>query len=359
MTGMRHIRERGMSLVELMVGILVGLLVVMAASGSLAFFEGQRRTSLAGDAAMNSGVMAGYVMQRDVRNGGVGLMNATQLACTGLNLYYNSVTRADGAAVAPVQITDGGAGSDAVTVFFTDSVLGSAPVQLTHGFTAAGDNPRVNSTSGLQVGDVVLIASSVPTDPCTVAQISSITPIASEIELGRAAGAGRPWNAPSPAAAFATAPLYPAGGMVVKAGNTVTWRRYDVTNGALNATDLVTGNSIKVAANVLSLQAQYGVTDGISNEIRRWVDATAEWASPTADLVMRIRAVRFSVVVRSDRKELVTDSAGNCAVTTAAPSPWPGLPALDLSADPEWRCYRYQVYASIAPLKNVVWGVAQ
>jgi type IV pilus assembly protein PilW len=351
--------QSGISLVELMVGILVGLLVVMAASGSLAFFEGQRKTSLSGNAAMNSGVMAGYVMQRDLRNGGVGLMNATQLGCTSLNLYYNNATRADGAAVAPAQIVDGGVAPDVVSVFFTDSVLGSAPVKLTRGLTMPGENLRVNSTSGLQNGDVILITSSASADPCTVAQISGITPMGTEVELARAAGGSRPWNAPDPAAAFSNAPLYPAGGAVVKAGNTLTWRRYSVINGALNATDLVTGTAVRVATNVVTLQAQYGVTDGISNEIRRWVDATDEWANPAADHITRIRAVRFSVVVRSDRKELLKDGAGDCAITTVAPSPWPDVPALDLSADPDWRCYRYQVYASIAPLKNVVWGVSQ
>jgi len=351
--------QSGISLVELMVGILVGLLVVMAASGSLAFFEGQRKTSLSGNAAMNSGVMGGYMMQRDLRNAGVGLMNATQLGCASLNLYYNNATRADGSAVAPVQITDGGAAPDAVSVFFAESVLGSAPVKLIRGLTMPGENLRVNSTSGLQIGDVVLITSPASADPCTVAQISAITPMGAEVELARAAGASRPWNAPDPAAAFSNAPLYPAGGAVVKAGNTLTWRRYSVINGALNATDLVTGTTIQVATNVVSLQVQYGVTDGISNEIRRWVDATDEWANPTPNLITRIRAVRFSVVARSDRKELLKDTAGECAVTTVAPSPWPDVAPLDLSIDPDWRCYRYQVYASIAPLKNVVWSVSQ
>ena len=92
----RH--QHGMSLVELMVGILVGLLVVMAATGSLSFFETQRTTSLSGNAASNSGMMGGYLLQRDLRNAGVGLLNATQLACTRLNLYYNGATRADGQA---------------------------------------------------------------------------------------------------------------------------------------------------------------------------------------------------------------------------------------------------------------------
>src|SRR5690349_23124101 len=115
-----HQRQRGMSLVELMVGILVGLLVVMAATGSLSFFESQRTTSLSGNAAMNSGMMGGYVLQRDLRNAGVGLLNATQLACTQLNLYYSGATRANGAAVAPVQIVDGGAGPDSISIFFAD-----------------------------------------------------------------------------------------------------------------------------------------------------------------------------------------------------------------------------------------------
>src|SRR5690349_18182577 len=83
-----HQRQRGMSLVELMVGILVGLLVVMAASGSLAFFEAQRTTSLTGNAAMNSGMMGGYLLQRDLRNAGVGLFNTSQLSCTRLNVYF-------------------------------------------------------------------------------------------------------------------------------------------------------------------------------------------------------------------------------------------------------------------------------
>jgi len=355
-------RQRGMSLVELMVGIAVGLLVVIAASGSLSFFEGQRNTSLSGNAAMNSGVMAGYLLQRDLRNAGVGLMNATQLACSRLNVYYGGATKADGVPVAPVLISDGGAGPDSISIFFAASVLGSAPVQLTRGLTAAGDTLHVNSTSGLQQGDVVLIAGSSGSDPCSVAQLSAVTPVGTDVELARATGGSYPFNPADPAGAFTTAPLYPAGGAVLRTGSGITWRSYSVDNtDALNATDRITGNSIKVATNVLSMQAQYGVTDGISNEIRQWVDATNEWDATTLDAphISRIRAVRFSVIVRSARKELARDAGGACTTTTAAPQPWPDVAPLDLSADPDWGCYRYQVYASIAPLKNVVWSVSQ
>ena len=351
-----RMHQRGMSLVELMVGILVGLLVVMAASGSLAFFEAQRTTSLSGNAAMNSGMMGGYLLQRDLRNAGVGLLNASQIACTRVNLFYNGATRADGAAVAPVQIVDGGAGADSVSIFFADSVLGSAPMKLTRGLTTAGENLHVSSVSGVQVGDVVLIAGNGGTDPCSVAQVSGIVPGATDIDLTRVVST---WNPASPTAAFATAPLYSAGGVVMRTGNNITWRNYSAAGGALTATDRITNTAVQVATNVVTLQAQYGVTDGVSNIVRRWVDATNEWANPTVDLITRIRAVRFSVVVRGGRKEIVTDGSGNCTTTTTAPSAWPDVPPLDLSADPDWMCYRYQAYASIVPLKNVVWSVSQ
>jgi len=351
-----RIRQHGMSLVELMVGILVGLLVVMAATGSLSFFEAQRTTSLSGNAAMNSGMMGGYLLQRDLRNAGVGLLNAAQLACTRLNLYYNGTTPANDTAVAPVQIVDGGAGADSISIFFADSVLGSAPVALTRGLTSAGENLHVSSASGIQAGDVVLIAGNPATDPCSVAQVSAIVPGATDVDLTRAAST---WNPASPTGVFTSAPLYSAGGVVMRTGNNITWRNYSAANGALSATDLITNTQVQVATNVVTLQAQYGVTDGISNIVRRWVDATNEWVAPSADLISRIRAVRFSVVVRSARKEILKDAGGACNTTTTPPAAWPDVAPLDLSGDPDWKCYRYQVYASIVPLKNVVWSVSQ
>ena len=350
--------QHGMSLVELMVGILIGLLMVAAATGSLTFFETQRKTSLAGAASANGGMMAGYVMQRDLRNAGIGLMNASQLACAQLNLYFDGATRSNGDPIAPVQIIDGGTASDSISMFFVDSVLGSAPLRLTKGLVTAGESLRVTSASGLQENDVILIAGATAAEPCTIAQISDINVNATDVELVRSAGAAYPWNAPNPATAFADAPLYPAGGVVMKTGAAITWRSYDVTGSQLNATDLVTNTAIAVGTNVVNLQAQYGVTDGVSNEIRRWVDATAEWQNPTADLITRIRAVRFAVIARSPKKELNNDGT-NCTTTPASPAPWVDAAPVDLSADADWRCYRYQIFTSIAPLKNVVWSLSQ
>jgi type IV pilus assembly protein PilW len=54
-----------------------------------------------------------------------------------------------------------------------------------------------------------------------------------------------------------------------------------------------------------------------------------------------------------------------CDTTTAAPrwsgSDWAGSPwnfnvALDLSADENWRCYRYKTFETTVTLRNWIWA---
>ena len=356
-------RQQGLSLIELMIGLLLGLLIIAVASGTLQYFDSQRRSSVAGNASSNAGVLAAYLLQRDVQNAGIGLMNTTQLACTQLNLYAQGVVRANGAALAPVSVVDGGAqGSDSATVFFAGSVLGAAPVQLTRGLMNASDKLYVNNTSGFTVGDVVVLADSNVDNPCTVAQISAMTAVGTnEFALSRTSNGTYPFNAPNPATSFAKAPLYPEGAVVINTGAAPTWRRYSVQNNQLSVTDLVTGTAVQVADNVVSLQVQYGVTNGTASAVTRWVSATDEWAAPTAAMITSIRAIRVAVVTRSPRKEPLVGTDGKCATTAAEPILWPDsdAPQLDLSGMADWQCYRYQVYRNTMPLKNLVWSVSQ
>jgi type IV pilus assembly protein PilW len=355
--------QNGISLIELMIGLLLGMLIILVATGTLSLFDSQRRTSLAGNASTDSGVLAAYMLQRDVQNAGIGLMNTSQLACTQINMYAQGAVRADGSPIAPVMVGDGGAqGSDTVTAFFAGSVLGAAPVQITRGLSTPNENLYVNNSSGFSAGDVALLADTDPSQPCTLVQISAMTPAAgNEVMLSRVSSVMYPYNSPNPTIDFATAPLYQAGAVLIKTGSAPTWRSYSVQNARLVGTDLVSGVAVQVGDNVVSLQAQYGVTNGAGTSITRWVSATDEWAAPTAAMITSIRAIRVAIVSRSPRREPLTDGGGNCATTTAAPVLWADAdaPQLDLSADPEWQCYRYQVYRSTMPLKNLVWSLSQ
>ncbi len=45
-----------------------------------------------------------------------------------------------------------------------------------------------------------------------------------------------------------------------------------------------------------------------------------------------------------------------CDATKVPPTSWDGGPALDLSSNPDWQCYRYRTFSLVIPLKNVVFG---
>jgi hypothetical protein len=75
------------------------------------------------------------------------------------------------------------------------------------------------------------------------------------VKLSRASSITYPYNPPDAGTAFANAPLYPAGGVLIKIGAAVAWRRYEVQSAQLSATDLVSGVRVPIADNVVSLQS--------------------------------------------------------------------------------------------------------
>jgi type IV pilus assembly protein PilW len=140
---------------------------------------------------------------------------------------------------------------------------------------------------------------------------------------------------------------------------------YSVQNGQLALTQALFAASPPAATplydGVVQLQAQYGKDDGINNGtvtiptyaagdgiIDNFSDASpaaaAQWA--------QVFAVRLAVVVRSNLREKA-DPDGVCRITTAAPS-WAGG-AISLAADPNWQCYRYKVFQTVVPIRNMIW----
>jgi type IV pilus assembly protein PilW len=118
---------------------------------------------------------------------------------------------------------------------------------------------------------------------------------------------------------------------------------------------------------VVNIQAQYGVSaSASSNQVTQWVEPNGvTWAVPTVADRNRIKAVRIAVIARNAKVEqsAVTNS---CSSTTAA-SPtglcaWEGsaaspAPAVILNlADTNWQKYRYRVFETTIPLRNVIWS---
>ena len=132
-------------------------------------------------------------------------------------------------------------------------------------------------------------------------------------------------------------------------------------------------NFVPVIAGIVNLQAQYGVSaaslsSSVSNynQVVQWVDATGSWgAGITITDRNRIKAVHLAVVARNAKKEItqVTTACSQTALNgpcswdaTAVSAPVASAPPVDLSADPMWMQYRYRVFDTIIPLRNVMWS---
>ena len=134
------------------------------------------------------------------------------------------------------------------------------------------------------------------------------------------------------------------------------------------------GASSVVATNIVSMQTQYGIAPVGTQSINCWVNPTAANTNPastscpagdaadwtqagllaTPNNIKRIKAIRVAIVARNNVMEKATK--GVCTSTPTAPISWLNGPLIDLTANPDWKCYRYKVYQTIIPLNNVILG---
>lgn len=339
-------QEHGFSLVELMVGLVIGLLATLAISQAMSVFEGQKRGTTGTADAQTSGGIALYNISRELKQAGYPLMPAGQpgvvdspLECTNITYNASGVT-----SITPVSITNGVASpgvnaSDTITIRYGNSPSGGSPTTLD---SRLGNVATVRNNLGCQVNDVVLMTNGIDctltrataltnVEPFSVTMQDSIGDLGSDFScLGR-------WDE-------------------------VTYR---VNNGNLER------NGTAVVADIINLQAQYGISNTAdSNTIIQWVEPTgATWGVPSVANRNRIKAVRLAVVARNPQIDSTvvtaacnsTNFTGLCAwqdvpvggaISVASPAP-----AIDLSsADANWGRYHYRVFETIIPMRNVVWS---
>lgn len=347
-------RAKGFSLIEVMVGMTLGLFTVIIIMQAFSVFENQKRTTTAGSDAQENGLMAIVQLEQDIRNAGAGLADSAALDCNNIFSYFDDgtpVTPAPGmptTVMAPVTIADGGAtGSDTITMTRGTEFLGSIPATITGSMPQPSAELDVSRTTGFAEGDLILISQG---GNCTVMQVTQVQSAALKIQHNPG-GSGSSFN---PSASFYntapgnTWPTFTSGSKILNFGSLVA-NAYSVdANRNLQVTSQVTGaasSTLTLVKDIVSLQAQYGIAPAGSPDVNAWVDATAATGFDTLDAteVKRIKAIRVTVVARSGKKE-------GTNVTTAAPG------GVDISTVPDWQRYRYRVYTTIIPLRNVIWS---
>ena len=376
-------RQGGFTLVELMVGMLIGLVATIVMFQVFAVSEGQKRsTTGAGDAQQN-GTFSLFQIERDARMAGYGLNHMPLLGCQ-LNGWHEPSGAGFTLVLAPLVITNGGAGApDGVTLMYGTSDLFMAPAKLTQSMPNSSATYKVDNRFGFAEGDLVIAAED--GKPCSIAQVSGVpgTPGNSDNVIhnsgnytdksgnNRPTEYNRPGGLPPPndVAYGAWNPATNTGGRLYNIGSLPRAVTYSVVNDSLVVSNiLLPGVADAISDGVVQLQAQYGYDDNGDNVVNnaaevnvitpgmgrdQWADAHA--AAMTAQDWSRVLAVRLAVVARSMTPERPDPATNVCTATTVLPRWRTRGVDIDVTANPDWRCYRYRVFEVTVPLRNMMW----
>jgi len=363
--------QRGFTLIELMVGLVLGMLTVLVITQVLALAEGKRRTITTGGDAQINGSLSIFALQRDIQQAGYGAaVSPDALGCPVTRKFDASGTAA-AFTLAPVVITDGASGApDTITILQSNTPSFSTPMVLKGNHAQTDDHFTVNSSLNASVGNLMIAVPKTQTSDIGCALFSvtndtgaaTTTLSATNVPHVTGTAALAKWNQ---SAVFPTAG-YEAGSYLLNMGSMVL-RTYSISSLSLK-TDDFTPTSETVTSSVLypqivNLQAFYGKDtngDGI-------VD-TYDTTTPTTSAGwMQVLTIRIAVVARSNQYEKEEISDATIPWDVGATSTFTGLtPAacngtskclpIKINHVTDWTHYRYKLYDTIVPLRNVIWN---
>ena len=344
--------SRGFSLVEIMVAMVIGMLGILIMMQVFSVAEGQKRSTTGSGDAQSNGAMAIYSLQRDIRQAGFGFNALNALGCQ-LTIpapVTHALTQLAPVVINPptTDVPAGDANTDTLLVTYARSLGAPEGDAIT---MVSGSQLGVLSAANFSVNDRVVAAPAAPTAGCalTLTTVSAVTP--PTITVASATGAaeeGALFN-------FGAAPGILA--YAIRGGN-LTVCDYTTANCATACTAGNTNcnaNWTPIASNIVSLRAQYGRdTSTPMDGIDTWDQTTPAQPSPAnqevfACLWARASAVEIAVVARNSQVDKDT-------VTAVAPT-WNGSGGapIDLSGRANWQNYRYKVFETIVPLRNLPW----
>lgn len=360
----RRAQVRGISLVELMVGLVIGMIATAIIFQTFSVAESYKRnTTSAGDAQQN-GLFSTFTLALELANAGNGFASAAQILanCPAVNDVATTWRPV------PVVIEPGATADtpDAFTVFYSVSPTLVYPAPITLNVPKGATSIEVQSPNGFKVNDLaVAISPAKLCEPVTISAVGALSAAGGKRTLTVAAGTQNAYPACVPPNCLGgLLPLGPAG--------TVQRVRYDVVNGVLRSQDLMDPNAqpVPLASNIVNMKVEYGVDTDANGVLDTWVDAASAGFKPqdlltgTIQQVNRVKAVRIGFIVRGAQYER--------ALATAVPPngdfDWvlfdcdthdntcPGRLTGTIAADANGGGYRYRVYETVVPLRNHLWN---
>ena len=355
----------GFSLVEVMVALVITMIGTIAMMTAFARFEGQKRTTTAGNDAQQAGTYALFEMERQIRTAGSALIQGRSAVYAAWGCAITA--RNAGAAVLPLPGTlpapfdvvpatvralpvivhaGSGATSDVLAVVSGNPSVRTfgAKIEL-----AAANAVRMkNSTFGYYANDYLLAGDG--SGNCALGVIGAPPdPVARDLLLRDDASPPTGFQGKRYLFDLGTRPIFALYGVNAQRN---TLQTYDLLqrDGAAAA---------EISDGIVAMKALYGVDNGAGGTagdgiVVAWVAPTGAWAASlltdgseaAAVSTYRIKAVRLAVVSRVQLGERESDHVGATTLSLFA-----DVPAAAVTLPIESR-YRYKIYDTTIPLHN-------
>jgi type IV pilus assembly protein PilW len=390
-------KQQGMTLVELMVAMTIGLGITLAISSVLIASENHKRITTSTNDAQQTGSYVYYALDKALRGAGSSLAGSaypTDVGVLGCHLNVGNVNATfprlapfpapfagflggapNGLNVAPVLIAkaqsqDGQ--SDVIMIMSGSGSAGGVSRQITGGGDAT--TATLDNIVGFANNDLLLVSQSGVTD-CLLEEVATVTPPTPTLNLGGAYYVANATSTSMAALAANTASyVTPLGNA---AANNVQFMLFGVDNNrTLFSYDLLQNpvggaGPQAIADGIVQMSAIYGIDtngDGIQDE---WADPglALNWdintvmGSPVR--MKQIVSVRIALVVRGEYYDTKRDAAGTPIPVSPAtltifsglhsgPGGAGALLAKNIAVSLSDQQFRYRVFEFTVPLRNML-----
>ena len=376
--------QKGFSLIEIMVGLAIGMATVIIMMQMLSNAEASKRISAGGNDAQTNATMALYSLERDIRASGYGM---NSLSIVGCNLSFTPINETGPATVqiAPTAINPPNPNNPNNPLLplgdaHTDTLL----LMYGNGDGSSEGDPLVAiSSSGVyqtstptfyQAGNVLIAQNAVRPSPTCTLGVDSVTALSgSSINVNPGVSG------------------LPVGSLIFNLGNAPVIHAYAIRNGNLTMCDYTAYDCsksshasdpavwVQVASNVVALRAEYGhdntnlaaAPPTMTGVVGTYDQTTPGSPSDTSGLPVycswaRAMSVRVAVVARSNSYDKSTTPSptqntptwSGSTVSTTVPTN-PAAVTFDLSGNASWQQFRYKTLETTVPLRNAIWQGGQ
>jgi type IV pilus assembly protein PilW len=352
-----HRRQRGLSLVEIMVALVIGLL---AAYAIYVIYEGSEKTKrnmVSMGEAQISGLYSVFLINRSFLNSGGGMLNAAAVLgrCPGGEIDGEG----DNATLRPIPVAIDVDNSGNSRVFVSYGTSSLYPVPLDAVLSGGGMN--IDAPLGFRAGSILYAigSDSGGNDACQAIQINGVTM--------NAGIASVTFDGTTPAVVNQVVDMgHLERQIIFLNGDVLQVDRWGIAHTGI----LERIRSDPVVSNVVRFYAQYGLDANDDGMIDQWqgvVNNTDEWAwGNITDMapatIGQIRAVRFGLVVRADEPDRDYEQDFSVRLFEACPPEMTSCPDVSVlvnivNPDPaNGLRWRYRSYETVIPVKNSVWN---